>query len=270
MTKDFSFRRLLLLIQKQWMENAKFYLYGTLALLGLLGFLFLFWSFTITTHTRFREENFIQLFFIGLFLSGAIFASTGFNMLGDKAKGSYWLSFPANHLEKLICLIFYNLIVFTVVYCLCFFLIEKTIIAYIHYLIENNPGKYSFLPIDWNNANDNSYKIRYLFYAFFAVQALYLLGSIYFRRYSFIFTTIIIAILLFCFVLYMRNIQSILPENYHLQMGKALFVMDYSGTSHKIYDLNQTLWNIVLFLVKFIWAPFFWLVTWFRLKEKEI
>lgn len=268
MTKDFSFRRLLLLIKKQWIESAKLYLYGTLALLGLLGVIFLFWL--NTGGHRYNEEALIIIFFIGLLLSGAIFASTSFNMLSSKAKGIYWLSFPASHLEKLICLIFYNLVVFTVVYCICFFLIEQTAVSYIHHLVKSDPAKYSFDQIDWEHANTDRRIIHDYLCGFFAVQALYLLGSVYFRRYSFILTTIITAFVFFCFILLMGNLKNLLPDDYYLNMGRGFFVMNNTSPVHRVYDLNHAFLEVLIFLFKFIWAPFFWLVTWFRLKEKEI
>lgn len=271
MSKDFSFRRLLLLIKKQWIENAKLYLYGTLALLGLLGIIFLFWL--SMGGNNYNEGALLKIFFAGLFLSGGVFASTSFNLLGNKSKGIYWLSFPASHLEKLVCMIFYNLVVFTVVYCVCFFIIEKTAVAYILHLVERDPTKYSFHRIDWSNSGRQLTEgtiIRYFIYGFIAVQALYLLGSVYFRRYSFILTTIITVFVFFCFILLMGNLKNLLPDDYYLNMGRGFFVMNNTSPVHRVYDLNHTFLKVLIFLFKFIWAPFFWLVTWFRLKEKEI
>ncbi len=39
--------------------------------------------------------------------------------------------------------------------------------------------------------------IPYFIYGYFAVQSLYLLGSVYFRRYTFILTTVVGALLFF-------------------------------------------------------------------------
>lgn len=268
MTKDFSFTRLLLLIKKQWFENAKYYLYGTLALLGLLGVIFLFWL--NLGGRRYDGQSLILIFFVGLFLSGAIFASTSFTMLGNKAKGMYWLSFPASHLEKLICLIFYNFIVFTVVYCLCYFLIEQAAVSYIHHLVKSNPESFSFQEIDWSPASENLFYLWYFLYAFFAVQALYLLGSIYFRRYSFILTTIITAFLLFCFIFFMKSLSDTSSFGLSVNSDNVLYASTFQGGFLYKYTFGAILSHALIFLTKFIWAPFFWLVSWFRLKEKEI
>ena len=269
MTKNFSFARVLLLLKKQWIENIRFYLYATLALIGLLGLVFLFWL--NTDGDTYNEGSLIGIFFLGLYLSGAIFASTSFNMLRGKAKSIYWLSFPASHLEKLICLIFYNLIAFTVIYCACFFLLAMPTVAYIQDLVSNNPLKYTFNRIDWNQSDNQGIAAYYLLYGFFGVQALYLLGSIYFKRYSFILTTVIGAFVVFCFVLYMKNLITGLSSGFQITLGNPLYASSrYTANYFKIYELNHTVSTVIAFLFKFIWVPFFWLVTWFRLTEKKV
>lgn len=269
MTKNFSFARVLLLLKKQWIENIRFYLYATLALIGLLGVVFLFWL--STDGDKYDEDLLIGVFFLGLYLSGAIFASTSFNMLKGKAKSIYWLSFPASHLEKSICLIFYNFIVFTVIYCVCFFLLAIPTVAYIQELVSSNPLKYTFNRIVWSPSNNNFEACYYFSCGFFGIQALYLLGSIYFRRYSFILTTIIVAFVFFCFILYVKNLMAFFSADFQITLGHSFHASRrYIANNLKIYELNRTVSDVIVFLFKFIWAPFLWLVTWFRLTEKKV
>ena len=129
MNNSFSFSRLGLLIKKQWFDNAKLYTLSVLALIGLLSIIFIFWA--IANGDRYDEEDTYVIFLILLFGAGLIFASTTFSALGDKAKGTYWLSIPATHLEKLVCGIFYSLIVFLAVYLLSFFIIQQITFAVI-------------------------------------------------------------------------------------------------------------------------------------------
>ena len=137
MTTTFNFSRLLQLIRKQWIENSRLYLYSVLALLGMLGLIMIFW--VITDGKNYSEDSLYIIFLFGLFIAGAVFASMSFSMLGNKEKGTYWLSFPASHLEKLLCMIFYNVIVFTVVYCVCFFLVKSVAVAYVNSLVAEIP-----------------------------------------------------------------------------------------------------------------------------------
>lgn len=266
MSNSFSFSRLLLLIKKQWIENARFYLYATLALIGMMGIIFLLWM--KFGGTQYREGVLIQFFFIGIFIAGTVFASTGFSMLGNKPKGTYWLTFPASHLEKLICVIFYNFIVFTAVYVAIFFSLEKAAVAYVQNLVSANPFLYRLEPVNWTGDAGNWQMVRILTLIFLAVQALYLLGSVYFKRNSFILTTLIGAILVFLFVLF---IQRLLKNGSISFFDKSIHLVEYMklGQSRQ-YALNATVSQTIFFLVKYMWAPFLWIVTWYRLKEKEI
>ena len=114
---------------------------STLALLGLLGIVFLIW--VATNGRRYDEDSLLITGVFGLFMTGAIFASTTFNMLGSKDKGIYWISFPASHTEKLLVNLFFNVIVFTLVYVCCFFLLKTLVEAYINFLIQSEGIKSS-------------------------------------------------------------------------------------------------------------------------------
>ncbi|MEO6915407.1 MAG: hypothetical protein ABI151_06855, partial [Chitinophagaceae bacterium] len=99
MSNTFSFSRLGKLIVKQFFENAKLYLFSALALLGLLSLIFVFWM--SASFPRYGERDTYIIYLVGLIISGTIFASMSFNMLGAKDKGIYWMSIPATHFEKL-------------------------------------------------------------------------------------------------------------------------------------------------------------------------
>lgn len=267
MTNRFSLKRLLLLIQKQFSENIKLYLYGTLAMLGLLIIVMLLW--TTMGGIRYKGEILLNIYLIGLFISGAIFANFSFNMLSNKSKGIYWLTLPASHGEKLACAIFFNLIVFTTVYTLCYYLVSQGAVAYIKEMMRQHPLKYQYKEINWNE-EDVRREITVFGYAFFAVQAFYLLGSVAIKKFSFVLTTAIGALLIIGFVFFMQYLSHAL-EKFHVGYN-LINARNYpaNGNSYHEYSINHTVSNIIIFLAKFIWAPFFWLVTWFKLREKEI
>src|SRR5690606_4775618 len=182
MTANFSINRLGQLIRKQWIENSRWYLYSSLAIVGLLGIVFTFWLFS---NNGYYQEDVIYIFFlVGLFISGAIFASVSFSSLGDKAKATYWLSFPASHLEKLLCHIFYCVIVFTAVYLLCFFAVRSLVMLYINDMVARYPDEYRFIPLQ--NKAEFWQMYRAFIYGYFGVQAFYLMGSVFFPRLSII------------------------------------------------------------------------------------
>ncbi|ANI89155.1 hypothetical protein A9P82_07540 [Arachidicoccus ginsenosidimutans] len=268
MNNRFSFKRLLLLIQKQFSENVKLYLYGTLALLGLLAIVMFLW--VLFGGNSYSGNTLFEFYLMGLFILGAIFASFSFSMLSSKDKGIYWLTLPASHGEKLACALFYNVLVFTVVYTLCYLLVAKGAAEYVSELVCKHPEKYHFYHINWSKPKGSSWEeLRCVLYAFFAVQALYLLGSVYFKKYSFVFTTAVGALLIIAFIFFIKSLSASFNK-----YGATFDIVNAHGTANgvwqKEYFFNHTVSGIIIFLAKFIWAPFFWLVTWFRLREKEI
>ena len=267
MTTTFSFPRLLQLIRKQWFENSRLYLFSTLALLGVLGLIMIFW--TISDGTNYSEDSLYIIFLLGLFIAGSVFASMSFSMLGNKEKGTYWLAFPASHLEKLICMIFYNVVVFTVIYCACFFLVKSIAVTYINSLVAADPRAYSFRRSVWDSNRSFLGILPYFIYGFFAVQAFYLLGSVYFPRYSFVLTTMVGSALIFVFVYYSVEL---LQGVFHGFSWNGDHLRKYEGdfNTYQRYELSPVLTNLLSLGAKYIWAPVFWVVAWFRLKEKQI
>ena len=267
MTTTFSFPRLLQLIRKQWYENSRLYLFSTLALLGMLGLIVIFWI--ISDGKSYSEDSLYIIFILGLYIAGAVFASMSFSMLGNKEKGTYWLAFPASHLEKLICMIFYNVVVFTVIYCACFFLVKSAAVTYINALVAKDPGAYYFRKSVWDSNRSFLGVLPYFIYGFFAVQSFYLMGSVYISRYSFVITTIVGSALIFAFGYYSIELYQNSFPGYSWD-GDHLRRYDEGLNTYQRYGLSPFVTNLLGFAVKFFWAPLFWLVAWFRLKEKQI
>lgn len=261
MSPTFSFSRLGKLIAKQFYENSRLYLISTLALLGLLSLAFTFWI--TVAGPNYQEEETYFIFLFGLFLAGAIFASMSFNMLGRKDKGIYWLGIPATHLEKLVCTILFSVVLFFIVYCLCFYLVKSIALTY----LDSRVGA---IYTEMNGSNDGFGSVfKYFLYAYFAVQSLYLLGSVYFSRYSFIVTTVVGALVMFLFIYYITQIDRFMePDSWELFTVKRADanVQD----SYFLYSVSPTVVDIIKYAVQFLWVPVFWVATWYRLKEKEI
>ncbi len=268
MTTTFSFPRLVQLIRKQWFENSRLYLFSTLALLGILGLVMIFW--VISDGKSYSEDSLYVIFLLGLFIAGAVFASMSFSMLGNKEKGTYWLAFPASHLEKLICMIFYNVVIFTLIYCACFFLVKSIAVTYVNSLVAGYPGAYSLRRSVWDSNHSFLGILPYFIYGFFAVQAFYMMGSVYFPRYSFVITTMVGSALIFVFAYYsMELIEGFFHGGYTWN-GDHLRKYEGDYNTYQRYGLSTVLTNLVEFGAKYIWAPVFWVVAWFRLKEKQI
>jgi len=268
MYSSFSFSRLGKLITKQFFENARLYTFSVMALFGLLALVFAFW--VAIGGRSYHEENTWMIFLAGLFLAGTVFASLSFNMLDTKDKGIYWLTLPATHFEKLVCTILYSTVFFTIVYCICFFIIKSLSVLFILEYIKDKPT-FTYTPMpDFSKGFGEV--IPYFLYAFFAVQALYLLGAVYFRRYTFVITTVVGAVIIFAFAYYWTRIQKGMFDegvSWNIISAQKNELGIFKG-QYFLYSLSSTLTKTIKFMVFFAWAPLFWIVTWYRLKEKEV
>jgi hypothetical protein len=267
MTTTFRFSRLLQLIRKQWVENFRLYIYSILALLGLLGLVIIFW--VISSGPHYSEDALYIIFLFGLYIAGAVFASMSFSMLGNKERGTYWLAFPASHAEKLLCMIFYNVIAFSIVYTICFFLVKSLGVSYVTSLVAEKPDVYTFRR-SLSDINRTFLSVMpYFLYGFFAVQSFYLMGSSFFARYSFVITTILGSVLIFSFIWFSAELMQSAFNGYSFN-GDHVRKYEEGAVTYKLYSLSPFATNVLGLSVKFVWAPVFWLVTWFRLKEKQL
>ncbi len=268
MLKNFSFQRLYLLFRKQWLENSRFYGLASLALLGVMAIVFVvFWIMMGGPH--YHEGQTMVIYFVGLYLLGSLYASTAFQALDEKEKGQYLLSLPATHAEKLVTVIVFTTVFFFLVYTACFLLVKWLAVAYVHYRMQHESFVH-FQALAWDK-NDRQI-FSYLLIGFFSLQSLFLLGSVYFRKYAYV-KTILAAI---CFsgiyiFLVVKSIQFFVPAGYHFEGYRVVQSQVPEGEGYyRAYGFGKDFLYSLVFIAKWLWIPVFWTAAWFRLKEKEI
>lgn len=264
MQNSFSISRLGLLIKKQWFDNSKLYVLSALALIGVLIICFTVWWLANKQDHSFNEEGTYAIQFIVLFATGLIFASSTFAMLGDKAKGIYWLSVPATPFEKLLCGFFYSFLVFPAFFFISFWLVKHLTF----FFIELDPAN-ELRRIDPNNIFIKVVTPNILF-AFFSLQVLFILGSVYFEKFAFIKTVLVAIFIAFVFILFIQFLtQSLFPRHFGIN-GFAEYRIFNDNESPKVIKFPEWIGNVLEVVAKYIWAPVLLMATYFRLKEKEI
>lgn len=260
MNNTFSFHRLGLLIRKQWYDNARLYLLSSLALFGVMALVFFLWVISDENPFQpYHEENTFIIYIIGLYITGLIFSGLTFSQLSDKAKGIYWLSIPATHLEKLLCGIFYSTVLFTLVYTTCFYIIQPLTLWFIELL-----GKEVVRLERYPNFLLQS------FYVYFSCQALFMLGSVYFGRHA-IIKTILASLLFFTAVsLFMHGVNRLFFPGEGVRWMDFVTLQDQTKNPVQVYALPYYLHDFLINFIRYGFAPVFLVVTYFRLKEKEI
>lgn len=267
MDKHLNFKRLILLINKFWFGHSKIFLLLMLAILSL----FTIWLgiYLGFRNPRLFNESFqVAYYFVGLLMSGCLSANFLFAELGNKPKAIGYLLEPASSLEKVICSLFFGVFVFWIGYSLMFYLVNTAMV----YLANNiNGTQWTIINIFSINDYENplfSGPASSLFFMYFATQALFITGSLYFNKYSF-FKTAIVA-------LFIGLILVIIPSaaiNYSMPIGitrtiTTYEVLDFRG--NKLIEMPSWFNFSVTAFSFYLLTPAFWLICYFLLREKQV
>jgi hypothetical protein len=276
MNDVFDLKRWLLYTSKYWSEHKKRFL---LSLCGIGGLMILWYSFVVFIAGDSPIGVNIQslTYYAGLFITGCLFASTIFSGLGNSTKATHFLLIPASAFEKLLTALLFGIILFFIGYTLVYYAVDITMVKIsnsveetmaLHHHIKASP------PADIANVfvspdgGDNFY--IYFLLGYFAVQSLFLLGSVYFSKNGIIKTTVSVLVVFLFLMFFVHKLM-------HLFVPQGEFFEPFSV--YRIFNahkgevavlLPDWLNTPLLFLVKYSVAPVCWLVTYYRLKEKEV
>ena len=277
---SFSFSRWSLLVKKHWAENGKRYL---LSLLAMAGMMIAWYSFILAMDKYNPMDIFFQYsaYFVGLYIVGCLFANSLFAALSSKKEGLGYLSLPASHLEKLLTVILFGVVLFFIAFTLLFYLINIPMVELGNYMIQRYPR---YIPNTTQLIPPNQVyniftaeggpmpeKDLHLFlFGYFAIQSAFLLGSVYFTRYSFIKTIVYSLLFILVFVVFQSEImQHMLPNGWHTDL--TLWRQE-DGPLSDVQEVRLAPFTEKLFLglTQYFLPPILWVITYFRLKEKEV
>ena len=267
------------LVTLHWVEGRKRYLLATLAMAGAL---FVWFSFMILMDKHDGLEVKIQIttYYVGLFLIGCLYGSMLFADLGHKTQSIQYLSVPASQFEKWLCALFFGVLLFFVAYTVIFYLVDIPMVGLANRIHTLNIQKNNLMPnegfakvynlFSLEDAPMRESKTNVLLLFYFAFQAAFILGSVYFGRYSFLKT--VVSLLLFwlvCMLYFVKVIDASVPDGWH--MADGLFSwrqLDNHGQN--IVRLASWISDSFIFIVKYCFPLIFWSITYTRLKEKEV
>lgn len=257
MDQFFSFRRFSLLVLQHWANNKKRYVLSVMAFLGLLIIWYVF--AIIIGDDKLLSIEFQQItYFMSLFVTGTFYASQYYRDLASRAKGSNFLLVPASAFEKFLCSLLYTLILFFAVFTATFYLVDIIMVNIANSVdaIKKYHGKIPIInvfDVTFFSFNNNA-TLNFLLF-FFSVQSAFLLGSVYFRKYNFLKTIIsgfVIWLILFLIVYFF----------YQENSAEAYSDGNEGEMPNWIAQLIQGL--------AYVLAPLLWIVTYYRLKQKQV
>jgi hypothetical protein len=262
-------------LKKHLVDNYRLYVMSLIVLTGLLLFALLFAVFaepSIHTYT-----DLIPFFLIGLYVAGLIFTSKSFDELGNKSRGMDYLLLPASHLEKFLTTLLITTIGFLSVYHVAFFLAVKAGESILS--LRNGTPLINDLAY---NRQANGWYINY--FIWFVAQAMFLLGTVYFQKYSLIKTVLCFFIFLtgmylinaifaqIFFQKYMRDWKQQFPfigVNIFLPRNMEAHTVQYS-MNFVMLELPKRAWKPLLYFFEYFVPPILWTVAYFKLRDKEI
>lgn len=251
----FNINRLSLLLKRFFIEEKQ----RELTFWGISTFVFLIMHITGS-----NEKSSAVIIF--LFISGFIFAARTFKIFNQTPGGMHYLLIPATHLEKLITAILLNTFYFFVM-MVGTYLIGTTLGITLGNLLweTNNPIQFGLFQSTMNFSEFNQPTLSLLdtFITFAGIQSVFMLGSIYFKGNSVGKTMLVIIAVSLAFALI------------ELFLMKATFgsfsvnSQTFSLSINSPEDLFPGL-EIIGKTIKYSLIPFFWIVSYFRLTEKQV
>lgn len=274
MNAVFDLHRWSLYIGKHWSENKRRYL---LSLAAVGGLLVLWYSFImiVQPHGPLGKPMQGTTYFVGLFITGCLFASLIFNDLSEGPKAIHYLLTPTSALEKLLTAILFGVILFFISYTILFYAIDFIMIKVSNGLIaawlerEHKAPRQvqEVLNVFVTEKEDQLH--YYLLLFFFEIQSIFLLGSVYFVKNQYIKTLVSGLVVFLLLVFFVHKVMgSFMPDGGFFEPFTVYRVFNKEGDTMVL--LPEWFSDIILFLTKYALAPALWVVAYFRLKEKEV
>ncbi|GEP90496.1 hypothetical protein SAMN05660909_02832 [Chitinophaga terrae (ex Kim and Jung 2007)] len=261
--------RMWLYLKKHVTERLKNYILGALAAAGAIVIL-IFFAVFVTRSSFHSVSNIIPFYYIGLILGGALVTSRAFSELGNKEKGIDFLMLPASQFEKFLTVFLFTTVGYLIIYHIGWFLTLGLIDVV-------QAMKYKDIKL----ARDYEYLSNYRYYwyvGYFFLQSVLLLGSTYFQKNTLIKTipsmilVLVVIGLVHCFLIlclfgvdgdfYKRTLPFVM-------VGKQIYG-PYNSSYTEIYMIPTWLQDTYLFIVKYLLSPCILVISYFRLKDKEI
>ncbi|WP_184547359.1 hypothetical protein [Mucilaginibacter sp. FT3.2] len=297
---QFSIHRIWLLVKKQWAENLQLYCLGLLAVTGVMAAVIVF---NITENEGLTKPTQQNLVLVGLMVSGSIFTTTILSQFNDKIKGIQALTLPASTLEKLVVALLYSIVVFPI----CFLVLVYPLICLGHYIDAEMIGKPNLLYIPEWNKQLPLVIFLYLLLQGIALMCSVLFKRYVFIKAVILTIAVFFGVLILNpwlakkiigpqvpkqitanihetvyddhqNVLVNKTVKELIWTNLYPRAPYADMELNNWGIYQKYKNIDYESYHVVIrhnynalfYALLVISVPFLWLITWFRLKEKEL
>ena len=249
----FNLDRIRLLLFRQLRFNAQTLLIGYGAVAGFI-------VFVLSIKLVFTQSSLPSGAFLGLampffFAGGYVFTSTIFSELRTPQRGYLLLTLPASTIEKLLVSWFISSIVYIIVSVAVLYLMNFLLIG-VYSAVSSNS-----LPV----VNFFEPHMLKMYAIYLVTQPIFILGAIYFRSANFLKTILSLFLLTIIVVIYTSIVSKIIfIQNFQsLNFGNENAISWVNFFGHTFPTIMKVLfWGFL--------GPFFLLVSYFRLKERQV
>jgi len=211
-----------------------------------------------------RERSFSVEFY--LYISGFIFAARTFKVFNFTPGGMHYLLIPATHLEKLIAAILLSTFYFFIM-ILITYVLGTTLGTTIGNLFwgTNNPIQFDFFHsvTNFSSLTQPDKTLLNPFLAFASIQSVFMLGSIYFKGN--VIGKTILAIIAVSILLGLIEVLLLKVTFGTYSLREQSFNLNITSTDQLFPGIE-----IMGKIIKYALIPFFWVVSYFRLSEKQV
>ncbi len=259
MNNTFSIHRFGLLLKRQWLEFGKIYL---ISLAVVLGVLITFYSVTLWSvlneQSPFRSQLLhfrVPLFLVFGFIFISVIASSYFAHLGQKSKAIIDLMIPASTFEKFMGGLIFASVLSISSFLILFYLTDLAFISKLQSMYKNDQASMEYF--FRQGESDHFFPIYFMP---FLITSIFMLGSIYFEKFHYIKTTIVVMIFVGIWTAIVAKLGEVLFEG---RIPVANNQMRHMFSERETAEYLGALLIVVLTLI-------FWTITYVRLKEKEV
>lgn len=249
---QFSIKRIFHIINRQLAISLKPWIIGVAACGGFLLSVYLLQ--VLTLYGIFNLDAFTNIGFVILFVGGFIFSSNIFNELQSPVKSHFYLTLPARTEEKLIAAWLMSSVFFVIVSLLMFVLISVIISGVL--VIFYNGSMLVFNPFTNNVLTTVG--------VYMVLQTIFLLGGVYFRKFNFLKTLLTLFVVYQIFVIWaiIMVFLIIRPQGMMFGIEDSMFQGNFMLIESFTTTMSIIFWYVL--------GPFFLIVSYFRLKERQV
>jgi len=225
-----------------------------------------FWGITTLIFMLMHQGGSVYMY---LYISGFIFAARTFKSFSYTPSGMHYLLIPATHLEKLTVAI-----ILSIVYYFIMTLITYTIGTYIGINLgnlifqTNNPVYFDLFNFgasanNWNSIDMSHTSLLTVLLSFTIIQSVFILGSVYFKRNAVGKTFLSIAAV--TIVLGLIEILMLKLTFGSYNFNEEMIKISITSGQNSFHGFE-----IAAKVLQYLTVPFLWVVSYFRLTEKEV